>query len=292
MEMTIINEIILNSSRILNCKLEDVKVIKRLLGGVSHYTYLINIKGNNYTYRKVGAAGNMFVNREDEINNIKLINKLDINNETVYFDVKSGVKIAKYVDGVVLTDTNYKLYLDLIVANLKKLHNSNIKATKDFNMIDRLIKYESFNIEQNPIYLDLKGKWLKLYHKTYEFRDKVICHNDAQRSNMVLDKNNKMYLLDWEYVGNNDFYYDIASFGNVDFNDAIILLKHYLGRIPSKDEVNHIRFYRMFQALMWHQVAKYKALIGLSEQLDIDFYKLEQHYLSLANKLYEEIISD
>ncbi|MBE0701178.1 MAG: phosphotransferase, partial [Acholeplasmataceae bacterium] len=106
--------------------------------------------------------------------------------------------------------------------------------------------------------------------------------------NMVLS-GDKLYLLDWEYAGWNEFYYDIASFGNVHFGDALALLDVYLGRKATQEERNHVRFYRMFQALQWHQVALYKEKIGLSPVLQFDFMSLASNFLELAKKLYQEI---
>lgn len=289
MESLIEKEIICHLGIIFNTPQQNISIIERLLGGMSHYTYLVSVLGVKYTYRKIGPAGNLYVNRQDELDNMKRIVDLDINNETHFFDVVTGVKVAKYVEGTVLSQTNYEKHLDSIVAVLKKMHSSQVKATKNFDFIKRLSLYESFNVTQDPRYLDLKLKWLKIFHHHYEQSPKVLCHNDAQRSNMVITHDGKLYLLDWEYAGNNDFYYDIASFGNVDFIDAVVLLERYLGRKPSLAEHNHIRFYRMFQALMWHQVAKYKDQIGLSEKLKINFNLYQKHYLNLALKLYEEM---
>ena len=92
----------------------------------------------------------------------------------------------------------------------------------------------------------------------------------------------RLYLLDWEYAAYNEFYYDIASFGNVDFQDALVLLDAYLGREASLEEQNHVRFYRMFQTLQWHQVALYKHSIGLGEKIGVDFMGLAIKYLQIA----------
>jgi thiamine kinase-like enzyme len=134
-------------------------------------------------------------------------------------------------------------------------------------------------------YQELKAFWLDLYVNKYEQNEKVLCHNDAQRSNMVIG--DRLYLLDWEYAGYNEFYYDIASFGNVDFNDALALLDAYLGRKATLEEQNHVRFYRMFQTLQWHQVALYKHQIGLGEKIGVDFMALAVKYLHIAESFVE-----
>jgi thiamine kinase-like enzyme len=268
-----------------NVKQEDVIVKNRLLGGMSHLTYHIAIDGIDYTYRVIGKDGNLFVDRLIEQKNLDIIRPLNLNNETVFFDTTTGEKAAKYVEGTVLTQLDFRPYLPLVSKALKTLHHSSLKPASDYGLIDRLNLYESYTNIKSDKYLKLKDAWIKMYQEEHQHQPKVFCHNDAQRSNMVVS-NDRLYLLDWEYAGLNEFYYDIASFGNVDFNDALELLDVYLERKATKVEQDSVRFYRMFQALQWHQVALRKDMIGLSEVLHFDFKMLSEKYLNLAETLY------
>jgi len=276
------------ASKAFKVKEEDVIVKSRLLGGMSHLTYQIEIKGVDYTYRIIGKDGNLFVDRNIELKNLDIIKPLKINNETVYFDVETGDKAAKFVQGTVLTQVDFKPHLKAVADILKKLHGSGYQPASDYGLIDRLNLYETYIEEKKDLYLDLKSKWIKIYESERKHLPKVFCHNDAQRSNMVIGTS-KLYLLDWEYAGLNEFYYDIASFGNVHFEDALLLLDVYLERPATKEEQDAVRFYRMFQALQWHLVATRKDKIGLSEVLKFDFNMLAQKYLNLALTLYQEI---
>jgi len=266
----------------------DVKVLNRMLGGMSHLTYHIEIKGIEYTFRIIGKDGNLFVDRKTELKNLEIINDLGLNNETVYFDVETGEKAAKFVPGIVLTTVDFHPHLEEVANTLKKLHHSNLKPASDYGLIERLNLYETYTDLRSEKYLELKHNWIKLYHEEHANQPKVFCHNDAQRSNMVIGEK-QIYLLDWEYAGFNEFYYDIASFGNVQFEDALELLDVYLGRKATLNEQNSVKFYRMFQALQWHQVALRKEMVGLSEVLHFDFKMLAEKYLNLANRLYTEI---
>ena len=286
------NELIITTAaKALNIEENDVKIVKRLLGGMSHFTYHIQAKDIDYTIRLIGKAGNLYVDRVEELENIKRIIPLGLNNETVFFDTKTGVRIAKYIPGTVLTELDIMDHLPKIAETLKKLHNSKIEPFKDYELKKRLERYESYINCRSEKYLELKSKWFQMYEDVYQKYPKVFCHNDAQRSNMVL-ANNQLYLLDWEYAALNDPYYDIASFGNVKFDDALMLLEAYLERKPTKSEADHVRFYRMYQALQWHQVALNKEAIGLSEELHFDFKLLAEKYLNLAHTLYLEMKGD
>ncbi len=283
------NEVIIkeHAAKAFSVNVDDVVIVNRFLGGMSHLTYHIQVKGKNYTFRVIGTDGNLFVDRKTEHENIKRIASLGINNETVFFDEVSGDKAAKYVEGTVLTEVDYKPHLNEIAAVLKKLHHSGIEPASDYGHIERLALYESFTYENNPMYDDLKAKWIDIF-ETRKDKPRVFCHGDAQRSNMVLAKD-QLYLLDWEYSGLNEIYYDIASFGNVQFSDALDLLDAYLGRKATKEEQDAVKFYRMFQALQWHQVATRKDMTGLSEIVHFDFKMLAEKYLNLAKTLYNEI---
>ncbi|MDI6452349.1 choline/ethanolamine kinase family protein [Peloplasma aerotolerans] len=276
------------AAKAFHVKKEDVNVINRLMGGMSHLTYHIRIRDIDYTYRIIGKDGNLFVDREVEYQNLKIIESLELNNETVYFDIETGEKAAKYVEGTVLSTVDFHPYLEEVAKTLKKLHHSDVSPASDYGLIQRLELYESYTNMRTPLYQELKEKWISLYQEKHQNQQKVFCHNDAQRSNIVVG-NDRIYLLDWEYAGLNEFYYDIASFGNVKFEDALVLLDVYLNREATLDEKNSVRFYRMFQALQWHQVALRKEMIGLSEVLQFDFKVLALKYLNLANTLYQQI---
>lgn len=275
------------ASLVFQVKEEDVLIKHRLLGGMSHLTYHIAIKGVDYTFRIIGKEGNLFVDRKIEKQNLEIIKPLNLNNETVYFDVETGEKAAKYVEGTVLTALDFKDYLEDVARSLKVLHHSKLRPASDYMLVDRLALYESFTNKRSLKYVDLKDKWLKIYQEERINQPKVFCHGDAQRSNIVIGE--RLYLLDWEYAGWNEFYYDIASFGNVQFEDALLLLDAYLGRKATKEEMDVVRFYRMYQALQWHQVALRKEMIGLSEVLHFDFKILSEKYLNLAESLYHQI---
>jgi len=266
----------------------EVIVKERFLGGMSNITYHISIDKKEYTYRIIGREGHQFVNFETEKQNLEIIKPLHICNETVYLDILNGEKASTYIEGTILSTVDYHPYLKKVAELLKKLHNSGLTPASDYGLIDRLDRYESLTHMRTPMYQDLKERWIELYLEEHQNQPKVFCHNDAQRSNILIGQD-QLYLLDWEFAGLNEFYYDIASFGNIRFEDALELLDVYLGRPATLKEINSVKFYRMFQALQWHQVALRKEMIGLSDELKINFKMFAGKYLDLANRLYHEI---
>jgi len=280
------------TTQVLGVKKEEVEVLFRLMGGMSNYTYVIKAKGDKYTFRIPGKNAEKFVERQVETYHLDLIKPLGLSNETVYLDVKSGVKIAKYIEGNPLHELDPLDYLEEASAILHKLHDSKLVSKYNYDMLGRLSKYEGYLKEykytHTDRYLDLKAKFLELA-KTYLNEDEmVLCHGDSQVSNFVVS-GDEMHLMDWEFTGNNDPFYDVACFGNSNFEHAIALLPVYLGHEASQEDYNKLYFYRMFQTLQWHNVALYKEFIGLSVDLGVDFMYVASLYLDKAEDLFKRI---
>ncbi len=74
------------------------KIVKRLEGGMSNYTYVVENEGKMYTYRVPGKFAERFVDRVEEWENIQEVNRLGLNNITEYVEIRSGEKLAEYAE--------------------------------------------------------------------------------------------------------------------------------------------------------------------------------------------------
>lgn len=276
----------------LNVPKDSITIEKRLMGGMSNYTYVIAVDGEKFTFRIPGKKAEKFVDRITEKANIELVNALDLNNETVYLDVEQGYKIAKYIEGQPLSELNPLDYLKEAANVLHTVHDSKLKAHNNYDPEHRLAYYEShleeFDYSHTDRYLELKANWESLKDKYLNKDHLVLCHGDSQVSNFVVTKK-ELRLMDWEFTGNNDPLYDIACFGNNDFDHALALLPVYLGHEPSQEEYNKLYFYRAYQCLQWHNVALYKEFIGLSVDLGVDFMFVANLYLDKTERFLQAI---
>lgn len=268
---------------------QDAKIVKRLEGGMSNYTYVVETGGKKYTYRVPGKFAEKFVNRVDEWNNIQEIDKLDLNNKTNYVEIPSGEKLAEYVEGTIMSETDIISYNAMSVAALKKLHNSDIKL-KDYDAFGRLDDDERYCREMGfthpEKYLTLRRK-LEEMRKAYAQVKLVPCHCDYQPTNLVID-GDKLFVLDWEFAGMNDPFYDIACYGNAGLDKALSLLASYVGHEPTNDELRRLFFHRAFQCLQWYNVAIFKDLVGLSKDLNMDFNQVALMFMGMAEELVEK----
>lgn len=279
-------------TEVFNVKDNEIKVIRRLMGGMSNYTYVIKVKSKLYTFRIPGKKAEKFVDRIIEAHHIGLIEKLNLNNNTIYLDIVTGYKIAEYIEGTPLHELNPLDYLKEASEVLHKIHDSGLKSNYDYNPLGRLSLYENHTTDYGYVhsnrYIELKQKFLSYKDKYMDDSKLVLTHGDSQISNFVITADD-VKLMDWEFTGNNDPYYDIACFGNNDFAHALALLPVYLGKEPTTEDYNRLYFFRAFQTLQWHNVALYKEFIGLSKDLGVDFMFISNLYLDKAEKFLNSI---
>jgi thiamine kinase-like enzyme len=265
---------------------QDTRIVMRLEGGMSNYTYVVETQNKKYTYRVPGKFAEKFVDRVDEWHNIQEVERLGLNNVTTYVEILSGEKLAEYVEGTIMSTTDVVSYNELSVKALKKIHGSDLKF-KDYNAFGRLDDDERYCHETGfthpQEYLDLRAK-LEELRKTYKSVKMVPCHCDYQPTNLVIS-GDKLYVLDWEFAGMNDPFYDIACYGNAGFDKALALLECYVGHKPTDEELHRLYFHRAFQCLQWYNVAIFKDRVGLSKDLNMDFNAVALMFLGMAKDL-------
>ena len=268
---------------------QDAAIVMRLEGGMSNYTYVVETRGKRYTYRVPGKYAEKFVDRVEEWDNIQEVNKLSLNNATSYVEVISGEKLAEYVEGTILSETDVVSYNDMSVKALKQIHNSDLRF-KDYNAFGRLADYERYCREMGfthpKEYVELRGK-LDQMRQAHADVPMVPCHCDYQPTNLVVS-GDKLYVLDWEFAGMNDPFYDIACYGNAGFDKALSLLEAYVGHKPTSQELRRLYYHRAFQCLQWYNVAIFKDRVGLSRDLNMDFNHVAAFFFGMAKDLADQ----
>lgn len=275
------------SNKVFN---KDIKKLERLYGGMSNYNYLVTINNKKYIFRIPLESSNIIINRKYENLNLeKLINK-DYLLKTVYFDDYFGYKISEYVDGTSLKYIDEdKIPYDLVTNILKDLHN-NVKFDNTNNLFDELLDLEKLAENNNKEYFKIKETLQNLKINLLDKENYCACHCDCIPDNFVLDKDNNLYLLDWEFSENNDPIYDIACFGENDFNQALKLFDFYYPN-PSINERQRLYYWRIYQNLKWFNLALYKHINGLSTVFKFDFKNISNYFIEASQEMLLELQS-
>ena len=109
--------------------------------------------------------------------------------------------------------------------------------------------------------------------------------------NFLIDKKDKMYLIDWEYSAMSDPAGDIGCFitcSNYSFDEAIDVIKEYFDGNPTDEELRHYIAYLAVSSFYWFLWAINQEIQGKSigEYLYI-WYNNTKVYGDYALKLYE-----
>ena len=263
----------------------NAKVLSPLVGGMMNQSYIIESNGKKYVLYISTEQANEMVDRPLEKANQKMIYDLDLTSKNVYFEC---IKINEFIEGSSLN--NIDTFDSKKVATLlKKMHTSGKLSRDNYNPFKRFIAYEeeadSFINERFDGYKELR-KAVFDNQQFLESNKLVLCHNDAQKSNIVRDLQDNYFLIDFEFMGNNDPIYDIATFGNNIVEEGYQVLCDYFDDKPTTDEKKRYYLWRIFVSLQWHNVAIVKHYRGEGKTHGFDFLAVAQFFLANAKTAY------
>lgn len=267
----------------------NAEILSSLQGGMMNESSIITDGKKKYVLYISTAQANEMVDRVLEKEHQAIVFSLGITSKNVYFDTDKGIKINEFIEGSSLDKIN-EYDIKKVAKLLHILHNSTVLSKTDYEPFKRLLGYEnelkSFVPGRDEMYLEVRNELFK--HREYlENQKKVLCHNDAQKSNIVKSNDDEYFLIDFEFMGNNDPIYDIATFGNAEVKEGFELLKEYEPN-PSRDLKKRYYLWRMYVSLQWNTVALIKHYRGEGEIHHFNFLDVAAHFLANAYIAYQE----
>jgi len=233
-------------------------------GGLTNLNYYVEAAGGRYILRLPGRMTESMISRENEKRNAQIASDRGFNCRLVYCNAETGIKLSSYIDGAetlvprtVRLDDNMKKAAGI----LGRLHRSDIVWENRFDPFAEAKKYESLlddpaaRMYEGYEVMRLKVSVLlraRLDELGYEQRP---CHNDLVAANLVKDKDGRMYLIDWEYSGQNDPMFDVAAlFLENDFTpeDEELFFHYYFGgeAVPAGCR-EKILIFKIVQDFLW-----------------------------------------
>lgn len=208
-----------DEQKIFECIMsEKANSSQKLQGGFTNKSFCIETERGKYVLRIPGKRTNSYINRADEIENMKRLSKTGFVPDIYYANSDTGIIVSKYIDNNIPINIDMLNDLEVcgqVIKSLVKIHNSDITLQNELDIlltkniyIDVLHNMNVVlptEIECYKIYLD---KAVDLLFTKYP-KQLVSCHGDPKLNNFLL-QNNKVYLIDWEYSGMIDFYFDLV----------------------------------------------------------------------------------
>jgi thiamine kinase-like enzyme len=186
--------------------------------GYCNENYLLHSENKKYILRKFIRTD---IDREFEFQVQRLAFEKGISAEPLLLDVENGLTISTYLEGT-HKDILEKNDLQQFAEVLKKLHTSKIVCNPI--LLDTLIEIKSKEVHDAFRIIDTFPS------------EVVLCHNDLNPQNILFSETIK--LIDWEYAGVNDRYFDLASVCvefDLNTEDEVCFLSSYF---TEENEIN------------------------------------------------------
>ena len=245
-------------------------------GGITNKNYRVDVDSQSYVLRIAGAKTELLgIDRQNEYVANSAAGKLGIAPEVVYYIQPEGYLVTHFLIAGPLPPNELRLPANLRkVAELLKIIHGMADIPGEF-IVFRVVEDYARVARGYDVHFPDNYDWLleQMYAAEQAFQSDALplrpCHNDLLNENFLKDGEH-IYILDWEYAGMGDIYFDLANLSvNHGFTDDEdhMLLEAYFGELSA---VNRARLKVMkilsdFRESMWGMVQ-----IGISD-LDFDF---------------------
>ena len=118
--------------------------------------------------------------------------------------------IWEYIDGKTLANPTNKVLIE-IANNLRTIHKSNLNFPKN-NLRKRVHKYLQIIHDKYIREPAIENNYIEMTKLLKRMIMQNPSHNDLWSQNIILDKKNKIWFIDWEYATMGDKHFDLAYF--------------------------------------------------------------------------------
>lgn len=291
------SEIIDNICETLDCIASDIMNIKPLKDGLTNTSFSFDCLGKKYVYRHPGVGTEKYIDRSSEAASMEVAAKLQIDRTFVAMSKDKGWKISEFITNARALDYDNWDHVEKAMELLRRLHQSGEKTNHNFDLIAGIDDFKEKLQVSNRFEFDGLDELDQLIVTLIEFlkkdkAEKVLCHGDSYSPNFLLNEQDEMSLIDWEYSGMGDPAGDIGTFiccSNYTLEQAERVLEIYSqGSLDTKTK-RHYLAYVAVTSYHWFLWALFQESVGkpVGEFLYI-WYRYTKQYGQLALSMYLE----
>ena len=237
--------------------------------GLTNTNYRITVDGEQFVLRVSGEnTEHLGINREHEYEALKAASDAEIGPEVVYFIKAEGHLVTRWIDGRHWKHEEYRRpeNIRLMVDTIRRLHALDSIEAKfsPFNRVSSFIRTaQEFGV---PLPHDFNGLLNTMQSvKDDQHQDQSewlrFCHNDLVAVNYLYsDEEEKITIIDWEFAGMGDIYFDLATLvyshdtiGPIPLELEEYMLKCYFGEVREDSRIRLVgmKFMLMLFSAMW-----------------------------------------
>jgi thiamine kinase-like enzyme len=229
-------------------------------GGITNHNLKVEVDGEAFVLRVAGKdTGLLGIDRSVELAATEAAAALGIGPEVVAFVEPEGWLVTRFVEGAIppMDRMREPGMLGRVARALRAFHGgTDIPGSFDsFRVVET---YRQTALDRGGAIPDAY-EWAHGIAATIESRRSadvhVPCHNDLLNANFLEDVE-QLWIVDWEYAGMGDRFFDLANFSinhELDDEASRALLDAYFGELREEDvgALELMRFMSDFREAMW-----------------------------------------
>ena len=251
--------------------------ITPLSGGLTNSNFRVEVDGKPYFVRVPGESTELLaVNRENEHYNSKAAHEAGVGPKVLYYLPEYCVMVLEFLNGTTMSkDSLNQPGMPTRMAQAIKMLHAGPRFLTDFNMF-RLTEYYLQICNEHEIkipdgYLE-RLPTIETIEQAMSVKPlaTVPCNNDLLAENYI-DDGNQLWLIDYEYSGNNDPTFELGNTcQEMQFNDAQIeeVCGAYFGEATS-DKIGRMKLNMIMSDVGWGLWAAIQAKIST---IEFDFW--------------------
>jgi thiamine kinase-like enzyme len=264
--------------------------VVQLDGGITNRNFRVNFGGTDYVVRLPGKKTELLgIDRAAECIANKAAASLGIAPKVAALIEQPSCLVTRFIDGREMTveELREPEALATVARSLRLLHDSGTELPVEFDPVRLVERYAEIGREHGSEvpagYDDALAAARSIAEAVRDLPDHqpVPCHNDLLTANF-LREGDRILLIDWEYAGMGDRWFDLGNFAvnnELDDTQEEQLLGAYFEDPPDERRRATLKLFRFMSDLreaMWGVVQS-----GVSE-LDFDFGEYrDKHFARL-----------
>ena len=195
--------------------LHNRQSVSELSGGLTNKNLLIRGPGSKYVARiSSNSSALLSIDRESEYRNSLLAANIGIAPQVHCYLPGQGVLVIEYIEGRTFSTKDVSDNLQRVAQSCRTLHSAQ-PFVRDFNMFDiqksylKIVQERKFRLPQN--YLKYADQVSQMYEAMEVLEEPAVpCNNDLLPGNFI-DDGRKIWIIDYEYSGNNDACFELGN---------------------------------------------------------------------------------
>jgi thiamine kinase-like enzyme len=262
-----------------------------LQGGITNRNLRVTLGGEDYVVRLCGKDTSVLgIDRQAEVLATRAAHALGVAPEVVLYLPEHDCLVTRFVPGLVATSDELRRspLLSRVATALRAFHNGpSLPASFNAFRLGELYRDETVARGGTvpPLFVAAKAVADRIEGAlTDPEHDPVPCHNDFLTANFLLGTGGGVTILDWEYAGMGDRYFDLGNLSvNNDFSDddGVRLLEAYWAQPATERRIAALRLMRLMSD---YREGAWGMVQGALSELEFD-------YAAYADKHFARLLS-